>query len=156
MIFLITLSYWIHLIATVIWLGGIVMMAFVALPAWRKQTLSDNQWLALQMRLTPLVNGSMAVLWISGFIQMTNDSHYTGFFSIDSTWAWAMLLKHLAIIVMMGLTLFVQFNVHPAVKRQMLGKQSTTQLIGRDITLLRLNLLLALIILLFTAVATAV
>lgn len=153
---LLSVSYAVHLIATVIWLGGIAMMALVALPALRMQTIMDNQWIAFQLRLTPLINGSMVLLWITGFIQMTNDEHYDGFLSINGTWAWAMLLKHLLMLIMMVLTIYVQFSVHPTIKRQLLGKQSAKESIGRDIALLRLNLLLALFILILTAIATAV
>jgi uncharacterized membrane protein len=37
-------SYWVHLLATVIWLGGVALMAFIAWPALRQGTLSSNQW----------------------------------------------------------------------------------------------------------------
>ncbi|MEZ4515591.1 MAG: hypothetical protein R3C44_01710 [Chloroflexota bacterium] len=42
------LSYWIHLLATVIWLGGMALMAFIAWPALRRGTLDSNQWFELQ------------------------------------------------------------------------------------------------------------
>ncbi|MCA9942141.1 MAG: hypothetical protein KC449_01605 [Anaerolineales bacterium] len=39
-------SYWIHLLATVIWFGSLVVMALAAWPALRKGSVATNQWLA--------------------------------------------------------------------------------------------------------------
>lgn len=155
---LLSLSYWIHLITTVLWLGGIVTLVLVALPAWRNGTLNDNQWLDLQKRLIPYINGSIALIWISGFIQMTTDEHYTGFLSIDGTWAAAMLAKHIAILALMLTTFYIQFRLHPNMERQKLlgDKVDLTPLHTQEKRLLYLNLLLASMILLLTAVATAV
>lgn len=158
---ILAISYWIHLLTTVVWLGGLTVMSLVALPAWRKQTLSNNQWVALQKGLSPWINVSMALIWISGFYQMTNDAQYSGFMVIDSSWAWAMLVKHVAVLAMTALTLFVSFRVHPAMDRLLLleGRDSAetqrAQLLSQEQRLLRLNLLCSVIVLLCTAIATA-
>ncbi|HEY1409245.1 MAG TPA: hypothetical protein VF434_09900, partial [Promineifilum sp.] len=110
-------SYWIHLLATVVWLGGIALMALVAWPALRQGTLSANQWFQLQKRFLPWVNASFVVLLITGFVQMTNDENYSGFLVLDSLWAWAILLKHVAYGVMVGLTVYLQFGLYPAMAR---------------------------------------
>jgi uncharacterized membrane protein len=161
---ILALSYWVHLLATVVWLGGLVLIALIAWPAWRQQSLSDNQWLTLQKRFAPWVNGSMALLWVTGFVQMTNDVNYTGFLSIDSTWALAMLLKHVAVVVMMAATLYLQFRVYPSMERlQMLAAKKPqmaateqAQLQQQERRWLWINLVCAAIILFFTAIATAV
>lgn len=161
MLWILALSYWVHLLATVIWLGSLVLMGLVALPAWQKQSLTDNQWLLLQKGLTPWVNSSMALIWITGFIQMTKDEQYNGFLALDSEWAWALLVKHVAVIVMTGLTLVVQLRIYPAMQRLELlrGKESAEVkhqvLVQQEIRLLRLNLLFSTIVLLCTAIATA-
>ena len=158
---LLALSYWIHLLTTIMWLGGLSTMGLIALPAWKQQSISDNQWLDLQKRMLPWVNGSMALLWISGFIQMTNSEHYSGFLVIDSTWAWAMVLKHVAVIVMTVVGLYVQLRIYPDMERlALLQSQQKGQrekpLVEREIGLLRINLVCAVVVLFFTAVATAV
>lgn len=158
------LSYWIHLLATVIWLGGMALMALIAWPALRRGALTANQWLQLQQRFLPWVNASLVILLITGFIQMTNDENYSGFLVFDSVWAWAILLKHVAFLGMVVLTIYLQFILYPAMNRLRLLIESRPQLAeseqaglaGREIRLLRLNLVCAAIVLLFTAVATAV
>ena len=157
-------SYWIHLLATVVWLGGIALMAFIAWPALRQGALSSNQWFMLQKRFVPWVNAALIVLLITGFIQMTNDENYNGFLAVDSLWAWAMLLKHIAYGGMVVLTVYLQFGLHPAMSRLALLAETQPEtaaaerdkLAAREIRYLRLNVLAASAVLLFTAIATAV
>lgn len=157
-------SYWIHLLATVIWFGSLVVMALAALPALQKGSVAANSWLALQKQLTPWANISLVLLLITGFIQMTNDVNYTGFLAIDSTWAWAMLVKHLAFGLLAALTIYLQFGLQPAAnriallaeKRPNLAQSEKEKLAQREKRVLWLNLLCAIAILFCTAVATAV
>ena len=156
---ILVLSYWIHLLATVVWLGGQALIALVALPALRQGTLAGNQWWQIQKRFLPWVNASLVILLITGFIQMTNDSNYTGFLAVDSLWAWAILLKHIAFLGMVAITAYVQAVLYPAISRlQMLSQAAaeSTQLHYQEIRLLRLNLLCAALVLFFTALATAI
>lgn len=161
---ILAISYWIHLMATVVWFGGLLLLALAAGPALRQGTLNDNQWLTLQKRFAPWTNLSLALLLITGFVQMTLDTNYTGFLSIDSVWAWAMLLKHIAFVGLVGITAVVQFSLFPAMnrlellaeKRPSLAAAERQKLTRKETLLLRLNLVCAALILLFTAVATAV
>lgn len=157
-------SYWIHLLSTVVWLGGMALMAMVALPALRQGTLADNQWVALQRRFLPWADASLVLLLFTGFVQMTNDPNYNGFLTVDSVWAWAILLKHIAFVGMVLVIAYVQFVLYPGMDRlQMLGEKRPSlaeveqaTLSKREILMLRLNLGCALLVLFFTAVATAV
>ena len=157
-------SYWVHMLATVIWLGGLALMGFIGWPALRRGTLADNQWLLLQKRFMPWANGSLVILLITGFIQMTLNSNYSGFMVVDSVWAWAMLLKHIAFIGMVGIGVYVQFSLYPAMdrlallleKRPSLAQQEQNKLQEQEIKLLRLNMVCATVVLFFTAMATAV
>lgn len=161
---LLAISYWIHLLATVVWLGGLTVMVLVAWPAVRHRTLLDNQWLALQQRLSPLNNGSLVLLLVTGFYQMTQDPNYHGFLEVDSVWAGAILLKHIAVVGMMGVGAYLQMRLYPAVQRTLLWAEKRPTLATADqeklkqqeIYLLRLNLACAGFVLLFTAIATAV
>ncbi len=161
---ILVLSYWIHLLATVIWLGGLALMALVVWPALRREMLTDEQWLALQRRFFPWANGSLIFLLITGFVQMTNDPNYDGFLVLDSLWAWAILVKHLAFGGMAVIGVYMQWSLYPAMgrarllasKRPSIAKTERQKLTQREKNLLRLNLLCAGAVLFFTAVATAV
>lgn len=161
---ILAISYWIHLLATIIWLGGIALITLLAWPAVQRGTLAANQWWSIQRKFIPWTNVSMVVLLVTGFYQMTADSNYSGFLAIDSTWAAAILLKHIAYIGMVAITVYMQAVLYPAMTRlALLAEQKpeaaaskSDQIQKREIFLLRLNLICAAVVLLFTAVATAV
>ena len=164
MFWILVFSYWIHLLATVVWFSSLAMMALAALPALRQGSLAGNNWLALQKRLTPWANSSLVLLLITGFVQMTNDANYNGFLAIDNAWAWAMLVKHLAFVVLIVVTVYLQFGLYPAAERMALllekrphvAQQERAKLSQREKQILWVNLICALVVLFCTAVATAV
>ena len=164
MFWILVFSYWVHLLATAVWLGGMALMALVAWPALNKGSLAANQWLILQQKFLPYVNLSLVLLLITGFIQMTNDDNYSGFLVMDSVWAWALLIKHIAFGGMVTLTAYVQFSLYPAIERTKLlaekrpstATATQTELQQKEVRLLRLNLVCATAVLFCTAVATAV
>lgn len=161
---LLTLSYWLHLISTVIWLGGLALMAIVGWPAVRRHLLDSEQWALLLRRFTPWANASMIILWVTGFLQMTGDPNYEGFLAINSLWAQALLVKHIAVIGMMILGFYIQMRIHPALsrlallekKRPAMAQTEREQLTQKENRLLRLNLVCAAAVLFCTAVATAI
>ena len=164
MFWILVVSYWIHLLSAVIWFGSLVLMGLAAGPALRQGNLAENSWLALQKQLTPWANISLVLLLITGFVQMTNDANYNGFLNIDSTWAWAMLVKHIAFGLLAILTVYLQFGLYPAAdrlalladKRPNLAQEERQKLAQREKQVLWLNLACAAAILFCTAVATAV
>lgn len=161
---LLALSYWIHLLATALWLGGLALMGLVAWPALQQQTLAANHWLDLQKRFTPWVNGSLVILLVTGFVQMTNDANYDGFLRVDTLWAQAILIKHIGVVAMILIGGYIQWRLHPemervgllAAKRPELAAEEQAAILQQENRLLRLNLLCAAAVLFFTAVATAV
>lgn len=161
---ILALSYWIHLLATIVWLGGLALLALVALPALRQGTLATNQWAALQRRFTPWVNASLVLLLVTGFVQMTNDEHYEGFLVLHSLWAQAILVKHVAVAAMIVLGAYVQWRLHPAMerltllveKRPQLAEADQEELLRQERRMLWINLGCAAAVLFFTAVATAI
>lgn len=161
---MLAISYWIHLLATIIWLGGMALMLVIAWPALQQGTLAPNQWLNLQRRFTPWVNASLVVLLVTGFFQMSYDSNYNGFLQVDSLWAWAILIKHILFGAMVIIAVYVQAFLYPAMnrvtfleeKRPQLAAEEKAKLQRNEIRLLRLNMVCAAAVLLMTAIATAV
>lgn len=161
---ILTLSYWLHLLSTIVWLGGLTLMALVAWPAVRKHVLDAGQWAQLQQRFTPWANLSIAILWITGFLQMTADPNYEGFLVINTLWAQAILIKHLAVIGMVGFGLYLQWRVQPALARLALlekkqperAEDERERLAKQENRLMVLSLVCAVAVLFCTAVATAI
>jgi len=152
------------MLSTVIWLGGLVTMTIVAWPAVRQRILDTDQWVTLQKRFTPLANASLVLLWVTGFLQMTADPNYDGFLAVNSLWAQAILIKHVAVIGMMIFGIAIQWRIQPELSRLAIlesikpeiAAEKREQLARKEIRLLRLNLIFAAAVLFFTAVATAI
>lgn len=157
-------SYTVHLLATAVWAASLFATVVLALPAWRVGQLDQNAWLAWQKKLVPWVNGSLVLLLVSGFYQMTTDANYSGFLVLDSAWAWAMLVKHVAYAGVVGAAVWLQFGLYPAMargavlaqSRPKLAETERLRLAQQEKRLLTINIGLAVLILVCTAVATAV
>jgi len=139
-------------------------MLLVAWPALQQGSLASNQWFYFQRRFTPWANASLVILLVTGFVQMSIDTNYTGFLQVDSLWAWAILLKHIVFGAMVIITVYVQVALYPAMNRLSLLKEKKPRIAAeeqsklqrKEVRLLWLNLLCAAAVLLLTAVATAI
>jgi uncharacterized membrane protein len=164
--FLLTLSFLFHLIATVVWIGGLVTITFLIEPI-AKRVLTDRGEAArvldaIQKRFQPLANLSLIVLILTGMVQLVNNRFYRGFLQLDNTWSVAILLKHLAVGAMIVLAAYVTFSEQPALRRNALlvangvdNPAEAARLQRQQTWLTRLNLGLMVLVLLFTALATA-
>ena len=161
---ILSINYFLHLLATVVLLGSLAGVVGLAFPALSQGTIDHNQWLSIQKKLIPWSNSALIVLLLTGFYQMTSDPNYNGFFVLNGVWAWAMLLKHIAYAGMIGISFILQFSLYPEIDRVALlmsqsaesGEAERAVLLARENRLLRLNLGCSILVLLFTAVMTAV
>lgn len=158
------LTYWLHLLATVTWVGSLAGVSFLVLPAMRQALNPETQLVfieALQKRLEPIAWFSMSLLVLTGLFQMSVNPHYNGFFSISTQWSLAILVKHLLGIVMVVVSAIQTWEVIPAIRRAILRSKKHTNaaeldtLRRREILLLRMNFGLSVLILLATAFARA-
>ena len=161
-----TLAYWLHMLSTVVWIGGLAALVLLVLPAARR-ALDDRAYLALlealQRRLDPLGWFCLLLLVGTGMFQMSASPNYDGFLAIDNLWAAAILLKHAVFLGMIAVSAYFTWGLLPALRRLALrlsqGKGSPeehTRLQQRNTWLLRLNLALSVVILALTALARSV
>ena len=162
---LLALSFFLHLIATVVWIGGLVTMALVVWPGLRRALGDDDRRLAraveaIDRRFKPLANLSLVVLILTGLVQMNANKNYKGFLYFDNLWAQAILLKHAAIIGMIVVGALLQFGVQPALQRNAMlaaagvsNEREAAALRQRMARLGRINLVLGVIVLILTAIA---
>lgn len=162
-VWVMTLLFWLHMLATVAWVGSLVAMSILILPA-SKRTLKPVDQIsfntAVQKRLEPIAWFCMGLLLVTGLFQMSLSPHYNGFLSLSTQWSLAMLVKHSLAVIMAVITAIQTWEVLPAIQRILLqkGKAKEEELIRlnkRETLLLRTNLALAVLILLATAVARA-
>lgn len=163
---LLAVSLFFHLVATVIWIGGLMLLLILVLPAARHTLVENAQVSAFYSRVRkgffPLVNLSLVVLLFTGLVQMSADEHYAGVLQFTNEWSVAMLLKHVAYLGMIVCGLVMQYAVAPALERAALlanrGKgdpAAYARLRTREHRLAWLTLILGIAVLGFTAWATA-
>lgn len=158
------LTYWLHLLATVAWVGSLAGVSFLVLPAMQRALDPENQIIfleAMQKRLEPIAWFSMSLLVLTGLFQMSVNEHYDGFFSVSTQWSLAILIKHLLGIVLVAFSAIQTWEVIPAIRRAILRSKKTDNaaeldaLRRREVLLLRTNFGLSILILLATAFARA-
>ncbi len=155
--------FWLHMLATVTWIGSLAAINLLVLPAsTRTLKLADQLSFiaALQKRLEPLAWFSMGLLVVTGLFQMSANPHYDGFLSTSTQWSLAILVKHGLAAVMAVVSAIQTWEVLPAIHRTLLKKENAkpdelAKLQRRETILLRVNLLLSALILGATAFARA-
>jgi uncharacterized membrane protein len=162
----ISVSFFLHLLATVAWIGGLVTLALVVQPVLNRAVLEAQErgrlLEAILKRFQPLANLSLAVLILTGMVQTFTSRFYKGFLQFDNAWAQAILFKHIAVLGMIVAAGFITFSVQPALKRNALlianglaDEAQLARLLQQQARLTWLNVGLSMLVLLFTAIASA-
>lgn len=165
-IWVLALVYWLHMLATVVWIGSLTSLSILVLPAAR-QILDSQDYAGLlgkiQKRLDPLAWFSLLLLLSTGMVQMAASPNYKGFLAVDDRWAAAILIKHILFAVLILLSAYMTWILLPTLRRQALKstlqktdpqtETNTGALQRREVFILRINLLLGVIILALTAIA---
>jgi len=163
---ILTIVYWLHLLATVIWIGGVVSLAIIFLPSIQKTLKTDQKnilYSEIQRRFQPIGWFSLVILSGTGMIQMAAHPAYQGFLNIDNNWAVALFSKHLAIFLLIILMGIMTWGVLPTLKRINLrlsvGKNVSEEEIKKsqrlEKILINATLFLSILILFLTAWARA-
>ena len=156
------LVYWLHMLATVAWIGGIVSLSILVLPAARKSLKPADQLAfieAMQKRLEPLAWFSLGLLVATGLFQLSANPHYNGFFDVSTQWSLAILVKHGLVAVMVVVSAVQTWEVLPAIRRTLMrrergaSEEEIIRLKQREERLLQMNFILSILILGATALA---
>lgn len=157
-----TLFYWLHMVATVIWLGGLAALVLLVIPA-AQQSLEPKAFVtllqAIQRRLDPLGWFCLILLTATGMFQMSANPNYAGFLAVNNRWAVAILIKHILFGGMIVVSAYLTWGVLPGLARaalrisQGLDAPQAEKLRRQNALFLRINLVCAVIILALTALA---
>lgn len=162
---ILAVSVFFHLVATVVWIGGLLLTAVLVWPEMRR-VLSESPALyqlltRLRKRITPWFNLSLAVLIITGLTQMALNPNYDGLMRFDNEWSRVILYKHIALVGMVICGVILQYRVVPALERLTLalehGKGNPAEwerLRRQEVRLTWFNVVLGIMILGFSAWAT--
>ncbi|MEN4011848.1 MAG: DUF4149 domain-containing protein [Bellilinea sp.] len=159
-------AYWLHMLATVLWLGGLATLAFLVIPAARR-SLAAADYSSLVDKLTSRLQQigwfCLMVLIATGMFQMSAHPSYEGFLTIGNAWSLAILSKHLVIGGMIAISVYTTWGLTPELRRLAMlraaGKpvDETAQqaFLRKEQYLLRINIILSALVLLLTAFARA-
>ena len=90
---ILAVSYWLHLIATVVWIGGITFILFIALPTAKQVLGADAGKLMgeISKRFTPLANYSIIFIIVTGIVLTSSNK-----------WTWVLIVKHALVLGMVA------------------------------------------------------
>jgi hypothetical protein len=101
------------------------------------------------------------VLLATGLFQLSASPNYAGFLNFSNRWAISILIKHILFLGMIGISAYLTWGVLPSLRRIALQQakglepEEAEKLQQREVLLLRINLVLGVLILGFTALARA-
>lgn len=158
------LAYWLHIIATVVWIGGIMSLSLLVIPAARR-TLEPNAYAALFGRLQAGLQRigwlSLAVLFATGMFQMSAHPSYEGLLALTNSWAVAIFAKHIVVGLMVVVSASITWGLMPSLSRMnfqltaglTVDEEKKAKLLRREKAALNFNMILSIAVLLLTAIA---
>ena len=157
----ISFAFWLHMVATVIWIGGLSALSLFIIPA--RQSLEPLAYLKLldgiQRKLDPVSWFSLATLAATGMFQLSSNPNYQGILVLNNRWAAAIFLKHLIFLAMTGISMYMSWGLFPKIRRvafssaKGLGSERDLPYSQIENRLIRLNFFLGILVLALTAVA---
>ena len=151
-----TIAFWLHMAATIVWIGGLFYQAVVVNPALerfpdQRGRLAND----LRRRFQPLAWLSLFVLIGTGLLQMSGNPNYEGLFSISNPWSRSILAKHVAIGLMVLVAAYQTWVLNPRLSLLALKQEAAAsdQVAGDISRLNRVSLALGILVLGLTALA---
>lgn len=145
---LIILSYWLHILATVIFIGHFVLLAGLYIPALPNQGAALSR---ISKRSRIWMYASLLVFAITGVYLTFVDPNYMGIGNFNNFWAIMMLVKHILILVMIALGFW--YNAILRVGPMMSSSNSADAAISRFRKYVNAMAICGVLVLLLTALA---
>lgn len=112
-IIFIGIIHFLHIFATVTWIGGMTTNTFVIMPALQS-TLSPPEigkvMAVVMKRFKKIVYISILILFVTGILMNFADDNYGGLMVIENNWSIILLIKHILVLILAGLA-FYGFDV---------------------------------------------
>ena len=161
-LWILVLSHFIHVMGTIIWIGGILMTLLVILPgaktALESQPMVGKLMKEVAKRFTPLANISILLIIITGIIIFYYDKNYTSLLDLENRWIVVIALKHLFVVIMIIIHFYRGLILNPKIERisSQPNETQTSRLKKISLDLVKINFALGIIVLLLTAVLLSI
>jgi uncharacterized membrane protein len=101
--FLSALSNLLHTLGTILFIGYFALMVILVIPILSgKGTIGMQALSEISKSSRWWLYGALAIFAVSGVYLTISNANYSGLGKFDSTWAILMLVKHIIILVMLG------------------------------------------------------
>ena len=144
---------WLHLIATVLWIGGIAFILFIALPSAKQIMGSDAGKLmgVISKRFTLVANCSIALLVLTGAAMAVLNNRFSSSAILENNWFIILVVKHILVFTMIVIHFYRGWILSPRIIRTGAGpKQASMQRLS--ISLVKTNFGLGIAMLLIAAI----
>jgi uncharacterized membrane protein len=152
---LIASAEWLHALATVVFIGYYVVLAAIVLPALLNSPTNDGGVIvtAISKRSRFWLYGALAIFAVTGVYLTLVDPSYMGLGNFGNVWAIAMLVKHVIVLVMIGIGFW--YNAILRVGPLASSNTGAAQAIARFRSYVNLMAISGAVVLLLTALAQA-
>lgn len=106
----VVLSIWLHLLATVIWMGQAILGSLVYMPILSQQLKGPALGAAMgemARKIRPFIWGSIVVFIITGIPMTTGKMALLGLTGFGNPWSILILVKHIIVVVMILLAAYM-------------------------------------------------
>jgi len=165
---ILSINQFLHILATVVWIGGIVMILLVILPGAKAALESPMQSRLMKdvaKRFTPMANISILALIVTGIVITYYEKNFTSILDFNNTWNVILFIKHLLVALMIVIHFYRGLILNPKIGRlssQVNESQVTPSLSSQvvmlqkfSLNLVKTNFVLGLIVLLFTGILSS-
>jgi len=150
---ILALCYWLHLIATVVWIGGIFFILFITIPS-AKQVLGAEAGKLMgeiSKRFTPIANYSIILLVATGVVLTAVSKQFSGIGNLGNNWSLGLIGKHVFVFGMVAIHFYRGLVLAPKIARTEPASEKVF-LQKLSLNLVKVNLCLGLIVLLFSGI----
>ncbi len=150
---ILAVCYWLHLSATVVWIGGIFFILFIALPSAKQVLGAEAGKLTgeTSKRFTPLANYSIILLIVSGAVLTALSKQFSGMGNFENSWSIGLIVKHVFVLGMILVHFYRGLILAPKIARTEPASEKAT-LQKLSLNLVKVNFCFALMVLLFSGI----
>jgi uncharacterized membrane protein len=149
----IVLSTWLHVLATVVWVGCYLFTSLIYLPVLERQMPANalhDLLEQLSARLRPYFGGALLIFLVTGTHLMLINQDYLGLGNFfGNPWSVLIIIKHVLVLAFLALAVYSERAFMVQIGNQ---KPDALQRFRMSLTI---NTLLGIVILLLTSIAQA-
>ena len=149
------LAYWLHICATVIWIGGIFFILFVTIPSTSLISPEDKKAIMgdTAKRFTSFANISIVIIVLSGIVLNILNNKYAGLGNFYNTWSIILTVKLLVVLLMILVHLYRLF-ILPGKIENAPTPEKKTSIQKWSLNLVKLNFFWGLVVLFLSGFAS--